>query len=546
MTPELHVERFLEEIKPKYSNHTFDRMKLGLKYYLKFLRAERLDTVHLGPEVISKFRDHLYFERSYQVQTAWQCARSVRHFYEYLRARDIVQENPVLPYRFKRPPVKERHYTDEEILRAYVINWRKLYTSPSRIEDIYEEWKKIKGIMDKLDIRLQTMNRDHFEEIAKELDKYPKRDGAILYRHGRSRCLWLLKGILQWMYNNGYRKDNPGWRFKYNFSLDIDIVVEKEVPYAPIWQEYMTKFIQDCRSRWRPNTVEVTQRYTRQFFKYLTEQNIQDIHQINVDILEGYRGFVYEQDHIVEATKYSKVTVVRYFMNWLEKTDQILSNPTRKMNWPKQTRGLPTPLMSPHEVMVLMSAPDIKSPYGLRNRAIFELMYSTGMRVGEAGGVRIEDIDFENGLVRINNPKGGPSFQRVVPVGQIALQWVKRYIDEARHYFPVQDGCERVLFLSKTGGPITALTVSGAMRHYCMKQGMRKLYSSHSWRVTCATHMLRNRADIRHVQEQLGHHCLDSTKIYTRLFPTDLKKVHQKTHPREREYRRQELKDQKI
>lgn len=538
MNPERHVEKFLEEVKGRDSAASFERKKTSLKYYLKFLRAQGKDTVHVGPDLVNRFRAHIFYERFYAREYAWSCVRSVKDFYEYLKERGVVEENPVQAYRFKRGILKTRVYSNEEILRAYIANWRNLYTSASRIETIQECWRKVRGVLDELDLRLQTLDQRQLEEIAAVLNRHPKKGGGILYRYGRVRCLWFLKGILRWMYNNGYRKDNPGGRFTYEFSPDTQETPPETPPYDPVWQAWSDKFVMDARVRWRPRTVETCRRYIKGFFKYLSQIKIQDIHQIKIDVLENYRALVYSEDRLADATKWSKVAVMRYFMNWLERTDQILSNPARRMSWPKRTRGLPTRLMSPHEVSVIMSAPDIRSPFGLRNKAVFELMYSTGMRVGEAGGVRIEDIDFENGWVRINNPKGGPSFQRVVPVGKIALGWVKKYMDEARYLFCPRDGCERLLFLSKTGGPVSALSVSSAMRHYCAKQGMRKHYSSHSWRVTCATMMLRNSADIRHVQEQLGHHCLDSTKIYTRLCPTDLKKVHEKTHPREREYRR--------
>lgn len=154
------------------------------------------------------------------------------------------------------------------------------------------------------------------------------------------------------------------------------------------------------------------------------------------------------------------------------------------------------------------------------------------MRASELCHLKEEDIDFAQGLVRINFPKGGRPQQRIVPIGRIALQCVNLYLNQARHYF--LNGHPDILFLSKTGKQIDPDALREVIKGYTFKAGIRKNITTHSFRVTCATEMLKNKADIRYVQQQLGHKKITSTQVYTRLAPVDLKSVHQKTHPRER------------
>lgn len=540
MSPEEPIQNYLEELKKHSKKQIYINHRVALTRFLEYLRLQNRDSLNVESGFIDQYRKHLFLERAQHRKTAWQYIAIVKTFYEHLKNKNEIKENPVRPYQFKRTPLKNRSYTDEEILRAYIANWRKLYTSPSRIARILRGWKKVQGIMVQHGLRLQGLEKSDLEKISSELDHIASRAGTQLCPENRQDTLSILKGILQWMYRNGYlEKDlSVGLGHPWTIEEPSQERLNPFDPIAPMWKEYENRFLQDLQVRLRPNTLRRYHDSLKGFWIYLSEIKIKDIHQITKELLENYRARVYAQETIADATRCQRLHVIRYFMNWLERTDQILANPANRIQWPKRTRGLPTRLMSTHDVAILMSAPDIKTPFGLRARAMFEVMYSTGIRAGEASGIRIEDIDFEYGLLKVREPKGGLDYQRVIPIGIIALEWVRKYMIEARDYFNPQSGHERHLFLSQEGKAVTSKIISSAMRYQCMKQGMRKIYSSHSWRVTCATSMLRNRADIRHVQEQLGHRSLDSTQIYTRLCPVDLKKVHQKTHPREREHQR--------
>lgn len=539
MNPELHVRRFLEDSQGKYLTHAFGHIRVGLAHYLEYLKLKGKETIQVSPEFINGFREHLYFERNYRAYTSWSYARAVKHFYEYLKSRKVIGENPVRPYRFRAKPLKERHYTDQEILRAYLTGLERKVARRTFREIVLDHWKRLEGILQEHHLKLIEIDRESLGKIASCIDQASSvKRGVLLGRENRTRSLFILKAILRWMWKNGYRSNDPGRGFKYAFSEDRDEPVKTGPVTSEIWQGYLKSYLEDGRTRLRPRTVQNHERFLKQFFLWLAQANLQGIHEITPARIKSYQSQVYAHETWSDRTKWATVYAVKSFMDWLERTDQILANPARKITWPKWKGGLPTRLMSERDVNILLKMPDTRTTVGLRNRAIFELMYSTGARIGEVAGMRLEDINFEQGLLRIQNPKGGPDYQRVVPIGQMALDWVKRYMDEARPQFIGKEGCERLLFLSIHGGAISSGLLNNAMRYYGIKQGTKRLFSSHSWRVTCATGMLRNRADIRHIQEQLGHRSLNSTQIYTRLFPMDLKKVHEATHPREREWRR--------
>ncbi len=538
MNDELHIQRFFEEAKNQYTQSAFDHVKLGLKYYREFLRTHDKTILQADTLFINAFREYLYLECGYHRLTAWEYVRGVRDLYLYLEKKRMIQESPVKLYRFKKQPLKKRSYTHREIMRAYLNSYRHHHRNAGHIQILNENYQKIEQILNRQKLHLQTLDQTELKSIAQELDQYQTSKGTLLYRVGRSRCFHLLKMILRWMFQNGYRASDPFKGFKYIFSPDIEEQITLEPNIAPVWLEKLNQFKNHLMIRLRPRTVSSRTYLLRVFFIHLTELKVYEVNQITLEILENYRIKTYENIEWSDATKWSKLSAVRSFMIWLERTDQILVNPIHKMTWPKLSRGLPTKLMSEYDIQILMNAPNVSDPIALRNRTIFELMYSAGIRVGEAAGIRIEDVNFKEGLIMIQTPKGGPDFQRVIPVGHTALDWIKRYLEESRKHFTAQEGCERLLFLSEDGRPISSQLVNSAMRQYAIKSGMRKVFSSHSWRVSCATHMLKNQADIRHVQEQLGHRSISSTQLYTRLCPVDLKKVHQKTHPREREYKR--------
>ncbi len=187
--------------------------------------------------------------------------------------------------------------------------------------------------------------------------------------------------------------------------------------------------------------------------------------------------------------------------------------------------------MNKKETITLLEAPLLSTErLKLRDKAILEMLYSTGLRSNELRSLDIEDIDYEQEMVHVRSPKGGPKYHRVVPIGKTALQYLNLYFKEERPGIDFEDS--QALFLSFWGKRLRNDGVLDIVKKYVFQCGLRKRITTHSLRVTCATDMLRKGADIRYVQEHLGHERLASTQIYTRVSVKDLKRVHQKYHPR--------------
>jgi len=234
-----------------------------------------------------------------------------------------------------------------------------------------------------------------------------------------------------------------------------------------------------------------------------------------------------------KSSRITFLSAVREFFRYLYRKGIILNNPALEVELPKQNRSLPRSVLSHDEAERLMNIPDTHDRTGLRDRAILELLYSTAMRRFELSKLCIHDIDFAKGVIFIREGKGRKD--RVVPIGKRALFWVERYLHDSRPQFispklPQSDG----VFLGRYGEVLSPQSISLVVRNCRKAAGITKEGAAHLFRHTTATLMLENGADIRHVQELLGHESLDTTQLYTKVAITKLKEVHAKTHPAEK------------
>lgn len=312
---------------------------------------------------------------------------------------------------------------------------------------------------------------------------------------------------------------------------------KEEVP-AAFRELFEEARLMDEQRRYHPSTLREHKLGWKLFFRWLAERGIKKIEEVNeqnlIQYQEAVRKLTNNQGHRVSpVVQLRKLVALKRLLEYWWLTNRINRDLDRLIELPKYSSGVPRTLMNYHEVEKLLSLPDLADPIGIRDRAMMEVFFSTGMRSNELCHLKIEDILFTEGMVRVMMPKGGMGKQRVIAIGEVALDWVRRYLSEVR---PALVGKQDhpYLFVHRRGGALRTGSVLQIMRYYRFRGGFRKPISSHSFRVTCATEMLRRRADIRYVQAQLGHTSLQSTQIYTRVLPTDLKKVHQRTHPRER------------
>ena len=220
-------------------------------------------------------------------------------------------------------------------------------------------------------------------------------------------------------------------------------------------------------------------------------------------------------------------TLKQYYRHLVRLGDRQ-DNPTALISAPKIHRSLPQS-MAESEVEKLLQAPDLESDYGLRDRCMLELMYSSGLRVSELVGLHLNQVNTRLGLVRL---VGKGSKERVVPVGEEALHWLTRYLEQARPGLQALKANSDALFLSSRGSAITRQAFWQNIKKHLLTAGVKTVFSPHSLRHAFATHLLNHGADLRTVQMLLGHSSLSTTQIYTHIAQTRLQSIHARHHPR--------------
>ncbi len=223
-----------------------------------------------------------------------------------------------------------------------------------------------------------------------------------------------------------------------------------------------------------------------------------------------------------------KLVAIKVFFRFLVGQGLVRSDPSAVMESPRLMKGLPAVLDVEEVGRLLASAPGKDGMRGLRDRALLELLYASGLRASEATGLKVSDLNLESGFLRCAG-KGGK--ERVVPVGKHARQWIERYLKRARARFKPKPEA-RELFLNRTGRRLSRQSVWMLVRRYANLAGIRKRITPHTLRHSFATHLLEAGADLRVVQELLGHASISTTQIYTHVDRARLKAIHAKFHPR--------------
>ena len=303
------------------------------------------------------------------------------------------------------------------------------------------------------------------------------------------------------------------------------------------------KFLEQARVLgWSHRTIDAYRSHLGFFLAYLdAETDAQEITEVLPETLHAYQTNLYTWTNedgrgLSIATQAARLSAVRSFFRYLVRTDVLLYDPAANVMPPKRKGILPRSILSKKEIARLLAAPDLNTPLGLRDRAMLEVLYSTGIRNAELRALKVYDLDLDRGLLRVNEGKNAKD--RVVPMGGPASNYLREYITEGRPKLLAGrngDGTtEQTVFLSKTGRPLRTLGVIYPIQKHAKRAGIERKITPHTFRHTFATHMLQGRADIRHIQAMLGHSSVATTQIYTRVEVTDLKAVHRRCHPRER------------
>ena len=274
----------------------------------------------------------------------------------------------------------------------------------------------------------------------------------------------------------------------------------------------------------RPNTRAGYGSDLRQFAACLAVNNkaLTDAHEADIQqwIARGAR-------QTVARTQARRVSALRQFYQWRLREDGSAMDPTVSLKAPRLGRRLPRSL-SEDEIERLLDAPDTDTPLGLRDRAMFELMYASGLRVTELVELSLPRLDLQRGLVQVLG-KGGK--ERLVPMGEWASDWVTRYLRQARPLW-VARGQVDVVFCSQRGEAMTRQNAWLRIKQHAVRAGIGSALSPHMLRHAFATHLLNHGADLRSLQSLLGHADLSTTQIYTHVAQARLQQLHARHHPR--------------
>ena len=282
-----------------------------------------------------------------------------------------------------------------------------------------------------------------------------------------------------------------------------------------------------------PRTVEARKWALRMFVRWAEERDLRRPAQITKPILESYQRWLFhyrkaDGKPLGVTTQRARLGAIQNFFAWLCKDNRLSANPAADLELPRKPNKVLPKSLSLDEVHAVLNVPDIADPLGIRDRAILETFYATGIRRAECARLDLDDLDRERGLLTVRKGKGGKD--RVVPTGERALRWLGLYIEKTRPLLETpQSG--RALFLSGYGERIGASFLGNWVRRAIAAAGIGRKGSCHVLRHSCATHMLENGADIRYIQQLLGHARLDTTQIYTDVSIVQLREVHARTHP---------------
>ena len=281
-------------------------------------------------------------------------------------------------------------------------------------------------------------------------------------------------------------------------------------------------------------TVRGAKYVLRRFVRFLETENADHIEDLNADILAEYQQALYftftaKGKPLSLRTQAQTLAVIKGFTRFLKDNDYLIQDPGQTIQLPKKPKRLPKVILSPAEVKKLLQAPDMRTNRGYRNRIILEVLYDTAIRRAEIANIKLVDLDLGAGYIRIC---GKGDKDRVVPLSQRVCELVQNYILMVRSAF-VKGRDPGYLILNRWGRKMDPNGIWAVVKRCVQLAGIKKNVTTHTFRHTCATHMLKNGAPARHLQEMLGHESLESTQIYTHVTINDLKQIHAKYHPSE-------------
>ena len=274
------------------------------------------------------------------------------------------------------------------------------------------------------------------------------------------------------------------------------------------------------------NSIAAYGRDLAQFVEFVGSKGVNSPGDLDATIAAAYAESL-SRNGFARTTMARKISALRTFAKFLVRDGIVREDFTSNLESARPPRRLPATL-SVQEVELLLSQPDCLTPIGLRDKAMLETLYASGLRVSELIGLKTDDVNLEVGFLRC---LGKGSKERVVPIGEVAADFIKRYLTEARGALAKAKQSE-FLFLSYQGAPLSRVMFWKIIKKHAASAGIRKRLTPHTLRHSFATHLLEGGADLRAIQEMLGHASIATTEIYTHVSKNRLYEVYELAHPR--------------
>lgn len=293
-------------------------------------------------------------------------------------------------------------------------------------------------------------------------------------------------------------------------------------------QNFMNAFLQDLRfvEGLSVNTISAYRQDLKAWMQWLASENVDSIWTMSTGRLEDYIWHLTQLGRKPKSIARAISSLKRFYL-WALERNLTEVDPASTLKAPKLDAKLPV-VLSEAQVERLLNAPDLSTPLGLRDRAILELMYASGLRVSEVVELPFEQLNLSVGMVQVT---GKGSKERVVPIGEVAIEMLEQYLQDARPLL-TKNKWVGSLFVSRIGRQMTRQTLWHRVKNLAFEAGISADLSPHSLRHAFATHLLNHGADLRSVQLLLGHSDLSTTQIYTHVAKARLQSIHQKHHPR--------------
>ncbi|TNJ67373.1 site-specific tyrosine recombinase XerD [Paenibacillus hemerocallicola] len=275
------------------------------------------------------------------------------------------------------------------------------------------------------------------------------------------------------------------------------------------------------------NTLESYERDLIHYLGYIDKQGVRSLEETGKFHIVQYLQEL-KQLGRAPATLSRNIVSIRAFYQYLVRERLIVQDPSVHMETPKLEKRLPK-VLTVEEVERLLDAQETTAAAGMRDKAMLELLYATGIRVSELISLNVGDVNIEMGFIHCT---GKGSKERIVPLGRIAAVWLSQYIESARLHLLRQEKSEEALFINHLGTRLTRQGFWKIMKRYAREAGIDKEITPHTLRHSFATHLLENGADLRSVQEMLGHADISTTQVYTHVTKSKMKEIYDRTHPR--------------